>query len=111
MPIAAKRALAAFIGLVIGLALGAVIGWVLWPVQYYNTDVPDLRAEHQILYVQMVSEQWELTGDLGQARAAMSLLGPRAEQTLEQAVSALEARGDARAALRVLKLMEALKQP
>ncbi|MDH7489774.1 MAG: hypothetical protein QHH80_09725 [Anaerolineae bacterium] len=111
MPVAAKRALAALIGLVIGLALGGVVGWVLWPVQYYNTDLPDLRADHQVLYVQMVSEQWELTGDLAQARAAISLLGPQAGQTLEQAVAALEARGDARAALRVLRLMEALKQP
>jgi hypothetical protein len=111
MPVWVKRALAALIGLVIGLALGGVIGWVVWPVQYYDTDLPDLRAEHQYLYIQMVSEQWELTGDLAQARAAVALLGPQAEQTLSQAVSALEARGDTRGALRVLKLMEALKQP
>ncbi|MBC7260229.1 MAG: hypothetical protein H5T65_13425 [Chloroflexi bacterium] len=111
MPVWVKRALAALIGLVLGLALGGIIGWVVWPVQYYDTDLPDLRAEHQYLYIQMVSEQWELTGDLAQARAAVALLGPKAEQTLAQAVSALEARGDARGALRVLKLMEALKQP
>ncbi len=111
MPVALKRVLAALVGLVIGLALGGVIGWVLWPVQYYDTDLPDLRAEHKVLYVQMVSEQWELTGDLAQARAAVALLGPQAEQTLTQAVAALEARGDARGALRVLKLTEALKQP
>lgn len=111
MPVAAKRVLAALIGLVIGLALGGIIGWVLWPVQYYNTDLPDLRAEHQVTYAQMVAEQWELTGDLAQARAAVALLGPQAHQALEQAVVALEARGDTRSALRVLQLMEALKQP
>lgn len=111
MPVALKRVLATLVGLVIGLALGGVIGWVLWPVQYYDTDLPDLRAEHKVLYAQMVSEQWELTGDLAQARAAVALLGPQAEQTLAQAVAALEARGDARGALRVLKLTEALKQP
>ncbi|MGB9593540.1 MAG: hypothetical protein ACPL7R_05335, partial [Anaerolineae bacterium] len=71
MPVGVKRALAVLIGLVIGLALGGVVGWVLWPVQYYNTDLPDLRAEHKVLYVQMVSEQWELTGDVAQARAAV----------------------------------------
>lgn len=111
MPVGVKRALAVLAGLVIGLVLGGVIGWVVWPVQYYNTDLPDLRAEHKVLYVQMVSEQWELTGDLAQARSAVSLLGPQADQTMEQAVAALEARGDAWGALRVLKLMEALKQP
>jgi len=107
-----KRLAALAAGVVIGLALGAALGWVVWPVRYYNTDLVDLKADHQDAYILMVSEQWERTRDLNQARAALALLtaldlSPR----MEQAAQRLEAGGNLTAARRVRKLAEALKQP
>ena len=106
-----KRALALVIGAVIGLAIGGALGWIVWPVEYYDTGLADLRPEHQDTYIQMVSEQWELTGDLAQARAALSLLAADSAQALEQTVRNLEVRGETGAALRVMQMMEALKRP
>jgi hypothetical protein len=106
-----KRVLALVIGAVIGLALGGALGWYVWPVEYYDTDLADLHADHQHAYVQMVSEQWALTGDAAQARAALSLLAADPADVAEQAIRDLEARGETNAALRVMQMMEALKRP
>ncbi len=107
-----NRLAALGIGLFIGAAVGLALGWIVWPVQYYNTDVADLTVEHQDLYIQMVSEQWQLTQDTAQAREALSLL--RTTDTfprMEEAAQRLEARGEAAAARRIRDLMEALGQP
>ena len=106
-----KRALALVIGAVIGLVIGGALGWIAWPVQYYDTGLPDLRADYQETYIQMVSEQWSLTGDAAQARAALALLAADPAQAIEQTVRHLEARGDTSAALRVMQMMEALRRP
>jgi hypothetical protein len=111
MPVGLKWTLALVIGAVIGLALGSALGWLVWPVEYYDTDLYDLSAEDQATYVQMVSEQWELTGDVAQARTALALLGEDEPGALALAVRHLEDRGQTTEALRVLKLSEALKKP
>lgn len=63
-------ALAAFLA---GLLLGwLVIGWWLWPVEYYDTDPVDLRAEHKLAYVTMVADSYFVTHDLDQARQRLA---------------------------------------
>lgn len=58
---------AAIFGL--GLLLGwLIIGWVLWPVEYYDTDPPDLRRSHQEAYISLVADSFGLNGDVGLAR-------------------------------------------
>lgn len=99
-------------GLFFGVAIGALVGWVLWPVQYYDTDLADMKAQHQDTYISMVSEQWALTHDRGQAQAALSLLSASdLPQRMEQAAQRLQAEGNEAAASRIRDLMEALKQP
>lgn len=58
---------AAIFGL--GLLLGwLIIGWVLWPVEYYDTDPPDLRRSHQEAYISLVADSFGLNGDVQLAR-------------------------------------------
>lgn len=54
---------AAIFGL--GLLLGwLIIGWLLWPVEYYDTDPPDLRRSHQEVYISLVADSFGLNGDV-----------------------------------------------
>ncbi len=49
----------------LGLLLGwLIIGWVLWPVEYYDTDPPDLRRSHQEAYISLVADSFGLNGDV-----------------------------------------------
>lgn len=53
----------------LGLLLGwLIIGWVLWPVEYYDTDPPDLRRSHQEAYISLVADSFSLNGNLELAR-------------------------------------------
>jgi len=53
----------------LGLLLGwLIIGWVLWPVEYYNTDPPDLRRIYQEAYISLVADSFSLNGDVQLAR-------------------------------------------
>jgi len=61
-------------GTVVGLLFGALVGWVIWPVQYTDTDPVDLRPEHKDDYVIMVSAAYALDGDLGKAEARLAEL-------------------------------------
>jgi hypothetical protein len=61
-------------GTVVGLLFGVLVGWVIWPVQYTDTDPVDLRPEHKDDYVVMVSAAYALDGDLEQAEARLAKL-------------------------------------
>jgi hypothetical protein len=62
----------ALLGLGLGIGLGLYVGWVQWPVEYYDTEITDLREAHQADYVLMVSDAYALTGDLDAARERLS---------------------------------------
>jgi hypothetical protein len=68
-------ALLSLIGLGLGIGLGLLVGWRLWPVEYYDTEITDLKEVHQADYVLMVSDAYALTGDLAAARERLSRLG------------------------------------
>jgi len=61
-------------GTVVGLLFGALVGWVIWPVQYTDTDPVDLRPEHKDDYVVMASAAYALDGDLEKAEARLAKL-------------------------------------
>lgn len=61
-------------GTVVGLLFGALVGWVIWPVQYTDTDPVDLRPEHKDDYVSMVSAAYALDSDLEKAKARLAKL-------------------------------------
>jgi len=62
------------LGLGLGLGLGLAVGWLWWPVEYIDTEIADLKLEHQRDYVLMVGDAYALNGDLEAARARLSLL-------------------------------------
>ena len=72
----ASRAVLALllVGAAVGIGLGFLIGWGLWPVQYYDTDPVDLKQEHKEEYVVLVSAAYALNGDLEQAKDRLAKL-------------------------------------
>lgn len=61
-------------GILLGIGLGLVIGWLVWPVSYYDTDVYDLRADHQDEFVVMVGALYALEQDIEAAHQLLGLL-------------------------------------
>lgn len=62
------------VGLALGLGLGLLIGWGIWPVEYYDTDPVDLKEEHKEEYIVLVSASYALDGDLERARGRLEKL-------------------------------------
>jgi len=66
--------IALFVGVATGLALGLTLTWVVWPVQYYDTDPVDLRLEHKEDYIALVGAAYAVDGDLARAEARLTKL-------------------------------------
>ena len=62
------------VGAAVGLGLGFLIGWGIWPVEYYDTDPVDLKEEHKEEYIVLVSAAYALNGDLEQAEDRLAKL-------------------------------------
>jgi hypothetical protein len=62
-----------FVALVLGIALGLVYGWVIYPVQYVDVTPNILRADYRADYVLMVAEAHvrEQNSDLSARRLAL----------------------------------------
>ena len=58
----------------LGIGLGLVAGWLVWPVSYYDTDVYDLRADYQDDFVVLVGALQALEQDADAARQLLALL-------------------------------------
>jgi hypothetical protein len=63
------------VGMAIGLGLGLLITWQVWPVEYYDTDPVDLRNEHKDDYVVMIAAAYAQDRDLGTASLRLGELG------------------------------------
>jgi hypothetical protein len=66
--------IALFVGVATGLALGLTLTWVVWPVQYYDTDPVDLRPEHKEDYIVLIGAAYAVDGDLARAEARLAKL-------------------------------------
>ncbi|MGQ9467176.1 MAG: hypothetical protein ACUVXE_02745 [Anaerolineae bacterium] len=64
------------VGLALGIALGLLIGWVLWPVQYTNTAPAQLRQDYRNDYVLMVAAAYQVEGNAGAALERLARLDP-----------------------------------
>ena len=70
-----KHLLFVLVGIVLGLGLGLLLTWQVWPVEYYNTDPIDLRQEHKDDYVVMIAAAYDQDRDLGVASLRLGELG------------------------------------
>ncbi len=70
-----RRVLVVVFVVLIGLGLGLAVGWLWWPVEYYDTEIADLEKAHQAEYVWMVSDAYALTGNLDAARERLARFG------------------------------------
>ncbi len=64
-----------FTGLLLGLALGLTIAWVLAPVRYVNTSPQYLRDDFKAKYRALIALAYLGNPDLTRARARLALLG------------------------------------
>lgn len=89
-----KWLVAASGGGIVGLLLSILIGWWLWPVQYYNTDIVDLKPHHKEDYIFMVGAAYVLTGDLESARERLAFLEmPHVEEYVARLAESYIAKG------------------
>ena len=70
-----RHLLFVLVGIVLGLSLGLLVTWQLWPVEYYDTDPIDLRQEHKDDYVVMIAAAYAQDRDLGLASLRLGQLG------------------------------------
>lgn len=91
------------IGLLLGLGLGFLFGWGLWPVQYYDTTPAQLRADYRDEYLKLTALSYQVDRDLSQARVRLTAMGDAAPFPLLVArIEALIAEGASPAALEPL---------
>ncbi len=88
-------------GATLGLVLGLLITWVLFPVQYVNTAPETLRADYKDEYRLLIAAAYDSTSDLERARVRLSVLGDP-NPALAVAQQAANASGDAAALLQAL---------
>ena len=98
----------------LGIGLGLILGWLVWPVSYYDTDYYDLRADFRDDFVVMVGALNALQQDVGTSRQLLTLLSdPSTPQSIERIVVDVTERYIARGAnptdiSYLVKLAEAL---
>jgi len=72
------------VGAVIGLALGLVIGWGIWPVQWTDLAPYHLRPDLREDYLRMSIYTSTSVGNVAIAQKAWSELGDTAEETMAE---------------------------
>ncbi len=65
---------AALASLIVGVALGLLLTWVIWPVEFKDADPADLRPTLRDDYVRMISLAYEADGDVASARQRLGAL-------------------------------------
>jgi hypothetical protein len=66
--------LLAIVGLIGGGGMGLLIGWVVAPVEYVDTDISHLSSAYKEEFILMVGEAYALDGNLDTAKARIALL-------------------------------------
>jgi hypothetical protein len=105
------------VALVLGLVIGLVLAWQVFPTRWVDTDPSDLRAEHQADYVAMVADSWTVSGDADLARERLYELVDRdttwadVDALVAQTAAGLSSQGNAPAALRVSRMRDTVPLP
>ena len=95
------------IGLVVGLIIGLpILGWWVFPVEWYDADPFDLRQSYQEAYISMLADSYTLNTNVALARQRVEGWDPK---DLGQVIGQLQAKADDRAQVQRLdKLAAAL---
>jgi hypothetical protein len=83
-----------FLGILLGLGLGILIGWVLYPVHYVDTPPSALRAGYKDQYLLLIASAYAADHNLDRARQRLDTLGyPDALQAVDALAQDLAANG------------------
>jgi hypothetical protein len=80
--------LVAGLALLVGILVGwFVIGWGLWPVEFVNADVSQLRPDLQQEWVRLAAAEFTLNPDLNRAAQRIDALGPDAPRVISDTLA------------------------
>lgn len=79
-----KRYIYFFAAIFVGIGLGLLYGWVVSPVQFYDTTPATLRIDYQADYVLMVAEAYARDDDAMLAVERLYFLGAASPQEVVQ---------------------------
>ncbi len=78
-------ALLVVLGLTVGAGLGLLLGWVVWPVDYFDTAIADLQADYKEQYIILVASAYGWDHDLEKAQARLDQLeAPNIQQWIAE---------------------------
>lgn len=67
--------IAGIISLVLGIGVGLITAWGVWPVEYVNADISDLRQRYKDDYVRMIGAAYVGDGNIARALEQLDRLG------------------------------------
>lgn len=70
------------VGLILGLVIGLFFGWMVWPVNWTNAPLENLREDLQRDYMAMAVQNYAQSGDMQQAVRRWEEMGPNKEAIL-----------------------------
>ncbi|MFQ5944089.1 MAG: hypothetical protein ACE5JF_11100 [Anaerolineales bacterium] len=111
-----NRLVPLIIGLVSGLLIAVVYGWLVRPVEYIDTSPDSLRIDFRTDYVLMVAESYSAEQDLTLAQVRLAALGPQAPddyvtQAIDYALVQSFSRPDLERLNRLAIALRTLQQP
>lgn len=94
------------IGLVVGVIIGLpILGWWVFPVEWYDADPFDLRQQHKEAYISMLADSYTLNTNVALARQRVEGWDPK---DLGQVIGQLKAKSDRAQVQRLDNLAAAL---
>ena len=73
--------------LVVGLIIGLIFAWGLWPVQFVDAAPEHLHPNYQVDYMRMVIDSYNLRPDNSLANQRIALLGESGDSVLQQVIA------------------------
>ena len=72
------------LSLVVGLALGLLFAWQIWPVQWVDQPVENLRPDLRMEYMRTAIDSFQVNQDLNLAARRYGELGPYAYTVFQE---------------------------
>lgn len=72
------------VGLVVGLILGLIFAWGIWPVQWVNAGIDQLRPDLQRDYLVMSIQNFAQTGNAAEAQQRWTSMGADKQKVLTE---------------------------